>query len=337
MIMRKSHFIRFSIYITAVLLLAAYACDGGTGPGNGDGTGNWVILGKKTPSSPYTFRAVNADTGVEVYRRQNNEGGLVFDLKIRQEGNEINLLLWGGLLAIYDQQGNELIRYDVENFYVDDFIIIEETTGCCWVAIERMGRCTKYNREGRGVYSLDLNKKPLDGDIYDADYSFCVLGTNSDEFTVYKVSSVGEIIFEKDLDFEEDHTTDNAYQLEINQSNGDIWVSGQKRVLVISSDGDNLRDISLETGDHVKDMKIDSETGDVWILADTGVFKMDSNGTVKVTRNDLSGDALTVNDEDGTVWVADPWENTIYRLDRDGNSTLSIEGRDEYVGTMYLD
>jgi|GEM_PF-1970797 len=335
--MRKGYIIRFGIYITAVLLLAAYACDGGTGPGDGNETGNWIILGKKTPSSPYTFRAVNADTGVEVYRRQNNKGGLVFDLKIRQEAKEIYLLLWGGLLAIYDQQGNELIKYDVENFYVNDLIIIEETTGCCWVVIERMGRCTKYNREGRGIYSLDLNKKPLDGDIYDSDYTFCVLGTNSYEFTVHKISSVGEIIFEKDLDFEEDHTNDNAYQLEINQSNGDIWVSGQERVLVISPDGEDLRDISLETGDHVKDMKIDSETGDVWILADTGVFKLGSNGNVKVTRNDLSGDTLTVNDEDGTVWITDPWENTIYRLDGDGNSKLSIEGRDEFIGTMYLD
>jgi hypothetical protein len=35
--MRKGYFIRFGIYITAVLLLAAYACDGGTGPGDGNG------------------------------------------------------------------------------------------------------------------------------------------------------------------------------------------------------------------------------------------------------------------------------------------------------------
>jgi hypothetical protein len=107
--MRKGYFIRFSIYITAVLLLAAYACDGGTGPGDGALSGFLYLFLEFTDDS--CVQKLSGDDGSQVFDIDLDAGWRMYDIAVNPDNGDF-YVYYGMDVNHYSKDGELLKVFD---------------------------------------------------------------------------------------------------------------------------------------------------------------------------------------------------------------------------------
>ena len=107
--MRKGYFIRFGIYVIAVLLLAAYACDGGTGPGDGTLSGFLYLFFEFADDS--CVKKLSGDDGSQVFDIDLDAGWRMYDIAVNPDNGDF-YVYYGMDVNRYSKDGELLKVFD---------------------------------------------------------------------------------------------------------------------------------------------------------------------------------------------------------------------------------
>ena len=336
--MRKDYFIRLGICIIAVLLLAAYACDGGTGPGDGDTVIGYVWLGNPVYS-------IGGSGGLALYNSMTGKkitsfdkiGGTVFLLYTMDSNYTTGELYASYYIALEDYflgkfgTDGELIwsfepnrkvlvmSYDP----VNDWLWVWPTPGLRIYKGSDGSEFFKFPDDYDIRYVKHLGASPSDGSVV-----ICSHPTGA--YKVLKYKGTGEKAWVKDIGFEPDLLT-------VNRETGDFWItdsSANSKMYKYSSGGNKGYEITVEG--IVESVAVDSDRNTLWVSVSSTdtIIRFNANTGDEIDRITGSRGKLQVDEYDGAALVSlSAWgTGSLTRLNTDLNPEYEVE-----VDQVYTD
>jgi hypothetical protein len=337
-IMRKGYFILFGVYITAVLLLAAYACDGGTGPGDGDTVIGYAWLGNPVYSVGGSggLALYNSITGTKI-KAFDKIGGSLF-LLYAMDSDYTN----GGLYASYyiALEDDWLGKFGTDGKLIWSFepnrkvLVMSYDSVNDWLWVWPTPGLRIY----KGSDGSEFFKFPDDYDIRDvkhlgaspSDGSVVMCSHPTGGYKVLKYTGTGEKAWIKELGFEPDLLT-------VNRKTGDFWItdsSANSKIYKYSSGGNRGYEITVEG--LVKSVAVDTDRNTLWVSVSSTdtIIRFNANTGDEIDSITGSRGKLQVDEYDGAalVLLSAGGAGSLTRLNTDLSPEYEVE-----VDSVYKD
>jgi len=266
---RKGHFIRFGIYIGAVLLLAAYACEGGTGPGDGNGNVTGFL---------YVMADDSGDKCVKKLKTKDGSGSLTIDMPIGWFMYDIAVNINNGDIYVYF--GTDVNKYSKDGALLDTF---EDVT------VNTLGEKLECSLSGNNRYLWLIESVKAGGGDYKR--SLCCLD-----------ASTGNRVFDG-LDLPEDVQMgpgDNVWVT--------VYYQGQHELRQLTPTGSAAVTIRDQSKD-INTFGVNGTDYSVWVWYEGDTFThYDANGTELTSFGYATGGSLRfilrVNPDTGDLLIS---------------------------------
>ena len=236
-------------------------------------------------------------------------------------------------------KGKELFRIG-EFKYHPDSMDIDTTDGACWVGDQESDRVIKYNSDGNEppLFIVDemYNPRSLsvdsnDGTCWIADRGLDPKATGGVKTSkVVKLNSEGQLICKVDDYVNFIH----ANLVSVDIKDGACWISdyGAREVLKVHYDEstDNFRilakasDFAARQGFGIHSIAADARDGSCLVSDQAAgqVIRVDSEGNKHVLLNDVMANSISINQIDGSFWIANGMGENIEKYDANGEGPL---------------
>jgi hypothetical protein len=323
----RKYYLRFAIFIIAVLLLAAHACDRGTGPGDGDAVKGYVWLG-----NPYY--SIGGSGGIALYNSMTGTeittfdkiGGTVFFLYAMDSDYITGELYASYYLAQEDDflgkfgTDGELIwsfepdrKVSVMSYdSLNDWLWVWPVPGLKIYDGHNGNEFFKFPDDYDIRYVKHLGASPSDGSVI-----ICSHPTGA--YKILKYKGTGEKTWAKELGFEPDLLT-------VNRKTGDFWItdsSADSKIYKYSSSGNRIYEITVNGV--VEAVAVDAERNTLWVSVSSTDTIIRFNASTGDEIDSITGSRgkLQIDEYDGAVLVSlSAWgTGSLTRL----NTDLSLE------------
>jgi hypothetical protein len=297
----RKYYVRFAIFTTASLLLAAYACDGGTGPGDGgDGINiSGYIYIFNVYSGNDCIKKLKANDGSVIFTTDTEPYWLMYDMAV----NPFN----GDFYAYY---GTDIVRYSKDGALLSTFNDVTVNTigdklECALSGDNKYIWIIKDNGTLDCLNSLSGNRVThVNGEAIDAQSGpgskVWALGyfDGSVNLALYDIDGQPDVVI-SEPDYEAEAFT-------VNTSDYSVWVFyDNNKFIHYDYSGVKLGSFSanLNQNERPIELRVNRETGDILFLTTERVIGFNANGTIKyiITSQDVTNICFAPDD---TVWFA---------------------------------
>jgi hypothetical protein len=333
----RKYYLRFAIFIIAVLLLAAYGCDGGTGPGDGDTVKGYVWLGNPYYSigGPGGIALYNSITGTEITSFDKIEGTifllyamdsdyvtgeLYVSYYLAREDDFLGKFGTDGKLIWSFEPNRKVLVMSYDN--VNDWLWVWPTPGLRIYKGSDGSEFFKFPDDYDIRYVKHLGASPSDGSVI-----ICSHPTGA--YKILKYRGTGEKAWVKELGFEPDLLT-------VNRKTGDFWVtdsSADSKIYKYSGGGNSGYEITVEG--LVESVTVDTDKNTLWVSVSSTdtVIRFNANTGDEIDSITGSRGKLQVDEYDGALLVSlSAWgTGSLTRVNTDLTTEYKVDVKPEYT------
>jgi hypothetical protein len=312
--------VRAGVGVFVVAALLPFAC------GDDEYVGGPV--GQPNPNEPYPLWV----TSVAYWSKYDRNGNNIFTVEQMPRAVALGINpstgeIWASAegLSIYDPDGNLKKKAELSGVRPLEPVIFDTRRGITWVCYYPEvydNRLAQFDFDGKHVKDVTLPEQITrfeDMDVHEASGTLWFLS----KYKLYKLDEQGEVLFAKTGD-DLNYKCDGFCSLEVDQTDGGVWVRGMKGgltmpyILKIDKDAKRVREIY---GGLIVFYDVNRENGDILVGMNVGDDRGlrlygKAGGTLWQSEPTKFIKDATINDFDGSVWFAHYQRPPVYELCR---------------------